>query len=133
ERFHDKDENFAAMKVFATFQAAYIEFGSFDLDLSVAPAVLPSTVPADPGIPNAGGITPMERFYDRFGDRKLISDLFTITEAQRVDGAIKRDYAGVRRALVRLQQLELEKRPDPHDLPLREAFVENLVRISLDG
>ena len=30
ERYPEKDENFAAFKVFATHQAAHIEFGSFD-------------------------------------------------------------------------------------------------------
>ncbi|MCL4243347.1 MAG: VWA domain-containing protein, partial [Dehalococcoidia bacterium] len=132
ERFHEKDENFAAMKVFATHQAAHIEFGSFDFEFGRAGTVFPlrRTALVDPARHPA---TDMEAFFDLFPERQLASDLFTIAEDSRVDSRVKRDYGGIRRPMLRMQQEELAKRPDVRQMPLRNAFVENLVRASLDG
>ena len=132
ERFHEKDENFAAMKVFATHQAAHIEFGSFDFEFGRPGTVFPlrRTALVDPARHPA---TDMEAFFDLFPERQLASDLFTIAEDSRVDSRVKRDYGGIRRPMLRMQQEELAKRPDVRQMPLRNAFVENLVRASLDG
>lgn len=132
EQFQDKGENFLALKVFATHQAGRIEFGSFDFVYDRPGAVFGNDR-ATVGDPEHRVTTDMERFFDLFPDRKLASDLFTIAEDARVDATIAREYGGIRRPLRRMQQLELEKRPDVTKLPLREAFVENLVRASLDG
>jgi hypothetical protein len=78
-------------------------------------------------------ITDMERFFDLFADRKLASDLFAIAEDARIDVLICKEYAGIRRAYATRQGVELEKRPAVEQMPLRQAFVENLVRASLDG
>ena len=75
----------------------------------------------------------MERFFDLFADRQLASDLFTIAEDARVDYLVKREYPGIRRSWRLIQGRELERRPQLPGLPLREAFLENLVRASLDG
>ncbi len=132
ERYHLKEDNFAAIKVFATHQAAHIEFGSFNFAWERPGNIFPSQrgMVANPeGHP----VTEIERFFDLFPDRKLASDLYTIAEDCRIDGAIKREYGGIRRPLRGMQGDELTHRPDVKSLPLREAFVENLVRASLDG
>ncbi|MCC6382503.1 MAG: VWA domain-containing protein [Dehalococcoidia bacterium] len=132
ERYTNKGENFAAMKVFATHQAAHIEFGSFDFDFERPGTVFPAsrtTLVREGSQP----VTDMERYFDLFPDRKLASDLYTIVEDARIDGAIKREYGGIRRPLGRMQAGEIANRPDVRRLPLRQAFVENLVRASLDG
>lgn len=132
ERFHEKDRNFSAMKVFATHQAAHIEFGSFDFEFARPGNVFPlrRTGLADPERHPA---TDMEAFFDLFPERQLASDLFTIAEDSRIDSRVKREYGGIRRPLLGMQQEELAKRPDVRQMPLRNAFVENLVRASLDG
>ncbi len=131
ERFHLKEENFAAMKVFATHQAAHLEFESFAFEMERPASVFENLRPSL--APSSEAATDMERFFDLFPDRKLASDLYTIAEDERIDGAIKRSYGGIRRSLARMQREELAKRPDPRQLPLRQGFVENLVRSSLDG
>ena len=78
-------------------------------------------------------LTDMERFFDLFPDRRLASDLFAIVEDARIDVLISKEYAGIRRGYAGRQQWELERRPAPEQMPLRQAFVENLVRTSLDG
>ncbi len=129
ERYTDKDENFAALKVFATHQAGHIEFESFEFRMGRPGNLFESRRSAD----GAGGATDMERFFDLFGQRKLASDLYTICEDRRIDAAIKRYYGGIRRPLTRMQLGEIARRPEVRGLPLRQAFVENLVRASLDS
>src|SRR5206468_6956085 len=80
-----------------------------------------------------GPLTDMERFFDLFPDRRLASDLFAIVEDARIDVLISKEYAGIRPPYAERQQWELERRPAPEQMPLRQAFVENLVRTSLDG
>ncbi|MBK7328900.1 MAG: hypothetical protein IPI85_07400 [Dehalococcoidia bacterium] len=132
ERFHEKDENFAAMKVFATHQAAHIEFGSFEFVFDRPGRMFPLRRVAF-AAPRKPATTDMEEYFDLFPERKLASDLFTIAEDSRIDSRVKREYGGIRRPLARMQQEELAKRPDVRQLPLRNGFVENLVRASLDG
>ncbi len=129
EKYHEKTENFAAFKVFATHQAAHLEFGSFEFDYARPGNIFGNSRPQE----SSASATDMERFFDIFGDRKLASDLYTIAEDSRIDAAIKRDYGGIRRPLVRMQTAELARRPDVRRLPLRQSLVENLVRASLDG
>ena len=133
ERHRDKDENFAAMKVFTTHQAAHLEFESFAFRFERPSALFEDLRPTLPERGEARPATEIERFFDLFPDRTLASDLHEIAEDARIDAAIKRAYAGIRGALGRMQREELARRPEVSELPLRQAFVENLVRVSLDG
>ena len=74
----------------------------------------------------------MERFFDLFPDRRL-ADLFMIVEDARIDVMIGREYTGIRRPYGARQERELERRAEIRDMPLRQAFVENLLRVSLGG
>ncbi len=78
-------------------------------------------------------LTEMERFFDLFDDRRLASDLFTVVEDARIDALIRREYGGIRGPLSRVQRRELAQRDPVERMPLRQAFVENLIRVSLDG
>ena len=80
-----------------------------------------------------GYLTEMERFFDLFDDRQLASDIFAIAEDTRIDTLVRREYGGIRKAWSRTMENELESRALPNGMPLRQAFVENLVRASLDG
>ncbi len=136
EQYPEKDENFAAIKVFATHQAAHIEFGSFDFACGPARGRVRGT--------SARQFDGLARSADHdrhgallrpiFPDRQLASDLYTIAEDSRIDAAIE---ARVRRdpALVdaHADAKRWQRRPDVRQLPLRQGFVENLVRGSLDG
>ena len=154
ERYQTKEDNFSVYKVFATHQAGRLEFGSFEYQQEREPQVFEplngqtatavATAPPLPVAPSgpAGGAeedpiaaihTDMELFFDRFGDRRLAHDLFTIVEDTRIDTIVKREYAGVRRALNRLQQAAADQRRPIENMPARrQAMVENLLRASLD-
>ena len=135
EQYTEKDENFAVYKVFATHQAARLEFGSFAFDFArpgrlFQRAAREDAPPRDPEQPEA--ITAMERFFDGFEDRRLAHDIFTIVEDTRIDTMVKREYAGIRRPMSRLQEAALERRRPLEDMPVRQAMIENLLRASLD-
>ena len=140
EEFESKGENFAIYKVYATHQAGHLEFGSFRFAFRRKGNVFParrlrrkSRRPrASGGRKEGAPLTDIERFFDLFPDRQLAADLFTIAEDARVDYLVKREYGGIRRSWRLIQARELERRPRLPGLPLREAFLEDLVRASLD-
>ena len=144
ERYQEKAQNFSVYKVFATHQAARLEFGSFEYDRARGARVFPdgNGVAASPAAVAASDATAeaaagelhtdMELFFDQFGDRQLAHDLFTIVEDTRIDTIVKREYAGIRRALTSLQQAATQVRGSVEEMPARQAVVENLLRASLD-
>ena len=156
EEFQDKSDNFGVYKVYCTHQAGHLEFGTFlfefERDGAIFPterikaeAERPAPEPAPPidtdghvdapgeVAPPHGPLTDMERFFDIFADRKLASDLFAIVEDARIDVLISREYGGIRGPYSDRQSRELDRRPEANQLPVRQAFVENLVRASLGG
>ena len=141
EEFESKGENFAIYKVYATHQAGHLEFGSFGFTFKRRGNIFPSRrrqrksqrPRARGGRKEGAPLTDIERFFDLFPDRQLAADLFTIAEDARVDYLIKSEYGGIRRSWRLIQARELERRPRLPGLPLREAFLEDLVRASLDG
>ncbi len=158
EEHVDKRDNFAVYKVYATHQAAHLEFGSFRFRFDRPGALYGAEGRAgrererakaekkarrrkktaeDGGAPVGGKkpapLTDMERYFDLFEERQLAADLFTIVEDARIDSLVRAEYSGIRRSWRQMQEAELEHRPDARFLPLRQALLENLVRASLDG
>ena len=135
EEHADKVENFGVYKVYSTHQACHLEFGSFAFLFHGQGHVFGSRRQAleeERGGPKEP-LTDIERFFDLFDDRRLVSDLFAIAEDARVDRLVTREYSGIRSTYRRVQEAELPRRPKPEELPLRQAFLENLVLASLDG
>ncbi len=132
ERYREKDDNYAAIKVFATHQAAHLEFESFAFAWDQPGGVFEAQRQKFEKAPS-NATTDMERFFDLMSDRQLANDIYTVAEDCRIDAAIKREYGGIKRSLAKVQREELDRRPNVQQLPLRQGFVENLVRYSLDG
>jgi len=150
-RFPAKDENFSWYKVVATHQAGHIEFGSFDFDFgrgstlfedlreeiaSRAGAGSASVRPAgedaageDGGDP--GPATEMSRFFKLFPDNSLGLDVFTVVEDTRLDARIVHEYRGIAEAYGVAQGHSLAGRTAIEQLPMREALLEFMVRLSL--
>ena len=149
--FPEQQSNFQVYKVFTTHQTGRLEFDSFsyrwDTDGPFTSttvvdreerraAAIPERGSEDTDqseAPNEDGVatTEMQRYFNLFADRLLISGLFTIVEDTRVDAFVSREYSGIRAWLARLQSLEAERRPEVRAMGLRQAFVENLLRASL--
>lgn len=142
DEFQEKERNFSIYKVYSTHQAGHLEFGSFLFRFEAPGNVFPTLRlereqqrlrerNGDDG--HRQPLTDMERFFDLFDNRRLAADLFTIVEDSRIDACILREYAGIRGDYRLTQERELERRPPVEELPLMEAFMENLVRASLGG
>ena len=145
DRYHSKDENFGWYKVVSTHQSAHIEFGSFlfsflkpsslflDSRLRREVKVI-SKLPKQPKATTKNGqawITDMGRFFALFEDRKLALDTFTIMEDGRLDFKIASEYPGIKEMYRQVQSYSLAGRSPISEMPLRQALMEFLVRISL--
>ena len=153
DRYTSKEENFGWFKVVSTHQVAHLEFGSFGFvfeepsslfenqravleESSVAGVVarFQEQLGAEEDNTSAerGYLTDMGRFFHLFGDRRLALDVFTILEDGRLDFRVKYEYPGIARAYRQVQKGSLTDRPAIEELPLRQAMMEVMVRLSLD-
>ena len=150
DRYSTKDENFSWFKVVSTHQVAHLEFGSFrfvfeapsDLFRDLRPKLEKRRETArkaeaapihevDGTSLERGWVTDVQRFFNLFEDRGLALDIFTVAEDGRLDARVRSEYPGIRSAYIRVQRDSLAGRPDIKTLPMREAMVELLVRLSL--
>jgi nitric oxide reductase activation protein len=90
----------------------------------------PGTKDEEGGIETAY-LTDMGRFFDMFVDRALGLDIFTVVEDTRLDARILHEYKGLAASYLQTQAFSLEERPRIEELPMREAMVEFIVRLSL--
>ena len=147
DRYPTKAENFAWFKSVSTHQVAHLEFGSFSFAFSrpstlfseLRPQLENRTAMAQHDGPQnvdstgleRAWVTDMHRFFNVFEDRKLALDVFTVVEDGRLDARIKAEYPGIKSSYVKVQKDSIPSRPEIRDLPMREAMVEFLVRLSL--
>ena len=129
------EENFDEYKVLAAHQAGYIEFGTFALD---ADALLDhaafETLARRDNAPPPGHLTShYELFFRLFDDRQMATDIFFAIEDARVDFRLRERYRGLAVPLRKVADASLAGRPEPAALPLREALVESLIRLSIGG
>jgi hypothetical protein len=126
--------NFDEYKILAAHQAGYIEFGTFELDIDVLldhSAFAAFAKPTDHD--QKPVVSHYEIFFGLFEDRRLARDIFFAVEDGRVDFLLRERYRGLASDLSRVAGAALEERPAPSALPLREALVESLVRLSISG
>jgi hypothetical protein len=146
ERYSTRQDNFAWLKVVATHQVAHLEFGSFAFSFDT-PSTLFSDrrfqhetatrqrreAPVQQHRPSLTRSTAMERFLRLFANRRLALDIYTVLEDCRMDARIVAAYPGMRCALRRAQADALASRPRIERLPMQEALVELLLRLSLEA
>ena len=134
----EKRHNFAWLKVVATHQLGHLEFGSFLFELGkpstlfedLRPRILGKDRPSDH--PTLSGSPDIALFFDMFAQRKLVGDIFSLIEDSRIDAILDRIYKGLVADSGWVHTMALDKRPQIEDLPLQAAFLELMVRLSLD-
>ena len=152
DRYLTKFQNFNWFKVVSTHQVARLEFGSFrfefdrpsamfdDLRNDLAGKRAAMTAPSsenghspemDAETLAKAYATDVQRFFDLFDDRKLALDIYTVVEEARLDARVKHEYRGIRSPYTQVQTDSLASRPNITELPMRQAMVEFLVRLSL--
>ncbi len=148
DRYITKLQNFNWFKVVSTHQVAHLEFGSFWFEFD-RPSVMfddlrpelarrkvtneqtPDMPEIDASSIEQAWLTDAQRFFDLFEDRKLALDIYTVVEDARLDARVKAEYRGIRAPYTEIQQDSLPERPNITELPMRQAMVEFLVRLSL--
>lgn len=100
-------DNFRQYKVATAHQAGYTEFGSFESGLHAIRALL-----------------------DRLPMRDLALDIFFILEDGRIDHRLREEYAGLREDIDLTIANALSGRPPLWQIPLQEALVEVLLRLT---
>ncbi|UCH43679.1 MAG: VWA domain-containing protein, partial [Dehalococcoidales bacterium] len=129
--YDSERENFDWYKVAVTHQAGHIEFGTYGFSFEKEARLFPDRRrPSSPGWAN---LADMVRFFNLFGDIKLALDIFAVVEDFRIDHLLKQEYAGIRSIYRWIEQDSLSRRPSLESLPLSEAFIELLIRASLNG
>ena len=148
DRYITKIQNFNWFKVVSTHQVAHLEFGSFwfefdrpsamfndlryELDRQKVMATQTAEMPEiDAESLERAWLTDAQRFFDLFDDRKLALDIYTVVEDARLDARVKHEYRGIRNPYTKIQHDSLPNRPNITELPMRQAMVEFLVRLSL--
>jgi hypothetical protein len=126
--------NFSAYKLATAHQAGCVEFGTFTFKLTSVHDLFPPELfraclqsISDRGKP----IAPLEAFFQLFPKRNLARDLFQVLEGARVDHYLRREYRGLKKEMDLFLQLALEGRPAIASLPLQEAVLESVLRITI--
>ncbi len=148
DKYITKLQNFNWFKVVSTHQVAHLEFGSFWFEFDRPSAMFNDLRPElnrqkvmaaqtvdmpeiDAEAIEQAWLTDAQRFFDLFDDRKLALDIYTVVEDARLDARVKYEYRGIKSPYTEIQQDSLEGRPSITELPMRQAMVEFLVRLSL--
>ena len=132
ENYPTKEENFTWYKVAITHQAGHLEFGSFDFSFQRKASVFRDLrFQLAQHTNRYDAASDLHRFFDLFDDRSLAVDIFTVLEDTRVDYLVNHQYRGLSKEYRRVADDELRKRPTLTSRPLREAFLEILIQISL--
>lgn len=130
-KYHSERENFDWYKVAVTHQVGHIEFGSYNFSFEKEASLFTNRRQRLSARTGAGRLD-IVRFFSIFDDIQLSLDIFTIVEDARIDHILKQEYAGIRNVYRWIEQESRSRRPLPSSLPMREAFLELLIRTSLD-
>ena len=154
DRYASKEENFGWFKVVSTHQVGHLEFGSFLFEFERPSALFEDKRPSfedasvsravarlqedlnggeeDASSAERGYLTDMGRYFHLFDDRRLSLDLFTIMEDARLDHRVKVEYRGIVSHYRTVQGGALAERTPMEEMPINQAMVEFLMRLSLD-
>jgi nitric oxide reductase NorD protein len=144
ERFEAQADNFDFLKVMLTQQTGHFEFGSFEFEFDRPATKLSDLRPkltAPPeyhdhdhgheGHHDRPGVTELTRFFRLFPNKRLALDIFSIVESSRVEARIMHEYHGIAKVYEEMRQRALELRQECVFLPVREALLEFMIRLSL--
>lgn len=131
-RFPTEKENFDWYKVVLTHQAGHVEFGTFDFRFDRRSVGFVDWRPRLRQSRALEGLTSdWLQFLQLFPEPQLGQIILDQVEDARVDAHMLGAYPGICGLYRRVAQAAVELRPQLELLPLREAFLESLVRASL--
>jgi nitric oxide reductase activation protein len=133
------EENSLYYKILCSHQAGYLESGTFGFSLfrylrrltehpflrRWKPSVSTDALSGD-------FFSHIQIFCRLFPDPFLAQTLFTLLEDGRVDTHLRHRYAGLKKDMAFFVEDVLARRPSLEGMPIRDAFLEILLRLSLD-
>lgn len=138
ERFEQRGDNLALLKVMVTQQSGHLEFGSFDFQFArpsrrfvdLRPK-LRSLSERDEG--NGGALAPTElsRYFKLFPNKRLAFEIFAIVEGARIEASVLHEYRGIAPLYRVMRERALRLRQEIVYLPAREALLEFMIQASL--
>ncbi|MFQ5949120.1 MAG: nitric oxide reductase activation protein NorD [Nitrospiria bacterium] len=129
-RFSTDALNFEWYKVATAYQAGYLEYGTFFPKMNETADLIESL---QRKYRRRGGFSSLTSFFSLFPESALIKRLFEIAEGARIEFNLKQEYPGLRQAIIRMREADLEQRPPLTGLTPRGVVVELLLQISLAG
>ena len=138
DQYADKAKNFAWLKVVSTHQTGHLEFSSFEFNYAQASNLFEDLRPkfntstSDDASSEQESATNISRLFDLFTNRQMGADIFSVVEDARIDNLLKHYYRGLAPHYQSVQADALGTRPSIKEMPLQQAMVELLVRLSLD-
>ena len=133
DRYPNKTENFIWYKVMTTHQIGHFEFGTYEFRIDRAITLCRDLGFSHHPVERDDTKTDLMKFLDLFDNSRLATDIFTIVEDSRIDFLTKQRYRGIGQDFSRIQAEALGVRPPITSHSLREAFLEIIVRLSLDS
>ena len=132
DRFPTERENFDWYKVVLTHQAGHFEFGTFDFKFDRPSTCFATGARGSHKTPRAQNVaSDRQRFLQCFPISNSAGLIFDRVEDARVNARMLEVYPGIRPLYGRVARNVLASRPRLRLLPLREAFLEALVQMSL--
>ncbi|MBW1888484.1 MAG: hypothetical protein JRI52_09075, partial [Deltaproteobacteria bacterium] len=104
----EREENFRNYKIAVAHQAGCVEFGTFE---SGFPIILTN--------------------LNSFPVKALAMDIFFILEDGRIDRKLRQEYCGLRQEMDLVLSRAMKRRQSLYDLPIQEALVEVLLRLTV--
>jgi len=128
--FTDDRLNLEWYKVATAYQAGYLEFGTFYPKIAETADLIESL---QLRYGRRGGFSSLASFFSLFPEPFTINRLFELAEGARVEYFLRREYPGLRKAMIRMREADLERRPPLMGLSPRGVVNELLLQISLAG
>ncbi|MFQ5579401.1 MAG: nitric oxide reductase activation protein NorD [Nitrospiria bacterium] len=129
-RFPTDALNFEWYKVATAYQAGYLEYGTFFPQINETAELIASL---QDKYQRRGGFSSLSSFFALFPEPVLVKKLFEISEGSRIEFRLKQEYPGLKRAIIRMREADLEMRPSLMGLTPRGVVLELLLQISLAG
>ncbi len=126
--FGTREENRRLYRVRVWHEAGHFEFESHR---PVSEDVLLSEAKDQDSSASGLKMTAERKLTDFFPDRMLAAMLWTIIEEARVDFLLREEYPGIRPELDWVVERQMAGRPNPFEMPDREAALEALLQLSI--
>ena len=122
--------NYEWYKVATAYQAGYLEFSTFSPLIHETADLIEKL---QQRYHRKGGLSSLTSFFSLFPEPALIRQLFEISEGARIEFFLRREYPGLRQAMRRTREFDLDQRPPLSGLTPRGTVLELLLQISLSG